>query len=130
MTGRDTTSDAARDGALHHLELGIARLLNIGALASVLLLAIGVALMLAAGRSPLDAALLPFDLSRIPADLIALRPEGFLELGLLVVLATPASRVIASLIGFTATRERDLAAISLGVLIIIAAGVVLSRLEV
>jgi uncharacterized membrane protein len=85
--------------------------------------------MAVAGRSPLDDALLPFDLSRIPADLLALRPEGFLQLGLIFVLATPASRVIASLIGFATSRERDLALISLGVLIIIAAGVLLTSVE-
>lgn len=129
MARRDSAPATVGDDGFHDLELGIARLLNIGALSSVLLLAVGVALMAIAGRSPLDEALLPFDLSRIPADLIALRPEGFLQLGLIFVLATPASRVVASLIGFATSRERDLALISLGVLIIIAAGVLLSRVE-
>ena len=114
-------AEARRD-----LELAIARLLNIGTLTSVLLLAIGVLLMLAAGRSPLDPVFPPFDLARIPGDLVALRPEGFLWLGLLAVIATPTSRVIATLIGFATSNERQLALISIGVLVIIAIGVVLS----
>lgn len=108
------------------LELLIARLLNVGALASVTLLAIGVVLLMLAGRSPLDAADQTIDFARIPADVLALRPEGFLWLGLLVVLATPASRVTASLIGFAATRDRAMALVSLGVLTVIALGIALS----
>ena len=114
-------AEARRD-----LELAIARLLNLGTLTSVLLLAIGVGLMLAAGRSPLDAGFPPFDLARIPSDVAALRPEGFLWLGLVAVIATPTSRVIAALIGFVTGDERQMALISVGVLAIIAIGVVLS----
>jgi uncharacterized membrane protein len=129
MTTPDATPVPPADGSTRDLELAIARLLNIGALASVLLLGVGVGLAAATGRSPLDEPQLPFDLSRIPADLVALRPEGFLVLGLVFVLATPASRVLASLIGFATTKERDLALVSLGVLAIIATGVLLSIVE-
>ena len=113
-------------GARRDLELAIARLLNIGTLTSVLLLTIGVGLMVAAGRSPLDGDFPPFDLARIPSDVVALRPEGFLWLGLVAVIATPASRVVATLIGFATSDERQMALISVGVLAVIAIGVVLS----
>ena len=112
--------------APRELELAIARLLNIGTVTSVLLLAIGVGLMLVAGKSPLAGDAPPLDAARIPADIAALRPEGFLWLGLMAVIATPASRVIASLVGFSSTGERLMALISLGVLAIIALGVALS----
>ena len=96
---------AAPEAPPRQLELAIARLLNIGAYTSVLLLAIGVLLAAAAGISPLDGSLPPFDPAEIVPDILALQPEGFLWLGLVVVIATPASRVLASLIGFAATRE-------------------------
>ena len=107
-------------------ELALARMLNLGALASVLLLAVGVGLMVAAGLSPLDADQPSLDIARIPSDIVALRPEGFLWLGLLFVLATPAARVTASLAGFAANGERGMALISLSILAVIASGVVLS----
>ena len=121
MTPSTTAPDAPRT-----LELAIARLLTIGTLVSVLLLAIGVGLMIVNGRSPLDAGVSPFDLGRIPADIVALHPEGFLWLGLVAVMATPTSRVIASLVGFAVASERGMVFVSIGVLAIIALGVVLS----
>jgi uncharacterized membrane protein len=107
------------------LELTIARLLTIGTYASIALLAAGVAAMIATGRSPLDVA--PgFDPARIPADLAALRPEGFLWLGLLVVIATPSARVAASLIGFARRSERGMTVVSALILAVIAVSVVLA----
>lgn len=110
----------------HGLELAIARLLNLGAMVSVALLAAGVLLLVLAGRSPLDPVDHAVDFGRIPADLVALRPEGFLWLGLLAVIATPTSRVIASLLGFAVARDRTMALVSAGVLAVIAVGVILS----
>jgi uncharacterized membrane protein len=127
-TAAPSTSTASGDPP-RKLELAIARLLNIGALASVLLLAIGVVLAAAAGLSPIDGSVPPFDPARILSDILALRPEGFLWLGLVVVIATPASRVLASLIGFSAAREWLMALISLAVVLVIAASVALSSIE-
>ena len=107
---------SAQDAPPRELELAIARLLNIGAITSVLLLATGVVLAAAAGIDPITGTLPPFDLSQIVPDIVALQPEGFLWLGLVVVIATPASRVIASLIGFAAAREWLMASVSLAVL--------------
>lgn len=117
---------AGQDAPGRRLELLIARLLNLGALASVTLLAIGVVLMALAGRSPLEPVDQSLDLAMIPADILALRPEGFLWLGLIVVLATPASRVAASVIGFAAQRDRTMTLVSAGVLAVIAVGIALS----
>src|SRR5207244_5547745 len=87
------------------LESSIARLLTVGTYGSIALVAVGVVLMLAAGSSPLGAA--PgFDLDRLEADLGALRPEGFLWLGILGLIATPASRVAAALVGYARSGER------------------------
>jgi len=106
------------------LDQTIARVLIWGTYLSVGLLAVGVILMIANGVSPLDDAP-PFELDRIPADIVALRPVGFLWLGLLVVIATPLARVTASLIGYVAGGERRMALISAAILVVIGIGVVL-----
>ena len=105
----------------------IARVLRAGTLLSIGLLAIGVALMSLAGWSPLDATWPALDLRRIPADLLALRPEGFLWLGLLTTLSTPLLRVAASVVGFLGAGERRMAGLGTAVLIIIALAVVVAQ---
>ena len=105
------------------LEGGVARVLTIGTLVAVGLLALGSLLLLAAGRSPLDVAP-SLDPGRIVADLTSLQPAGALWLGLAVVIATPAARVAAALVGYARGGERGMALVSGLVLLVIAAGVV------
>lgn len=105
----------------------IARVLRAGTLLSVGLLAIGVALMSLAGWSPLDATWPALDLGRIPGGLLALRPEGFLWLGLLTTLSTPLLRVAASVVGFLGAGERRMAGLGSAVLIIIALAVFVAQ---
>lgn len=88
-------------------------------------LAVGVGLMFAAGRSPLDPGYPGLDPTRLPADLLRLDPGGFLWLGLLAAMATPAARVVASLVGYAQGREWRMVAVSVAVLAVIAASVVL-----
>jgi uncharacterized membrane protein len=107
------------------LERSIARVLTVGTYASIALLAVGVVLMLAAGIGPLSGGP-PFDAGRLLGDLEALRPAGFIWLGLVVVVATPAARVAASLIGYRRRGETMMATISLLILIVSAASVVLA----
>jgi uncharacterized membrane protein len=108
------------------LDRAIARLLTAGTYISVGLLAIGVALMAAAGRSPLAGGP-AFDPNRLAADLAALRPEGFLWLGLIATIATPSARVAASFVGYLRRGERAMAGVSLLILGVIALSVVLAR---
>jgi uncharacterized membrane protein len=104
------------------LEARIARLLTMGTYASIALIVAGTLGFLAAGRSPLETA--PgFDLTRLPADLANLRPAGFLWLGLLGVIATPAARVVAALVGYARLGELRMAAVAALILVVIAAGV-------
>ncbi|HEY2915644.1 MAG TPA: DUF1634 domain-containing protein [Candidatus Limnocylindrales bacterium] len=128
MTGRvigGTSAPMAAPPAptLPRLEARIARLLTIGTLASVALLAIGAVLALANGIPPIQAPP-PFDPGAIVADVTSLRPTGFIWLGLLGTLLTPASRVIAALVGFARTGERGMTLVAALILIVIAAGVV------
>jgi len=106
------------------LDRTVARLLTGGTYLSVGLMAVGVVLMAITGVSPLAGAP-AFDPRQIPADIVALRPTGFLWLGLLVILATPIGRVIVSLIGYLASGERRMALISVAILVVIGVGVIL-----
>ena len=105
----------------------IARVLRAGTLLSVALLAIGVALLAVAGRSPLEAAWPGLDPERVPDDLLALRPEGFLWLGLLATLATPLLRVAAAVIGFFGAGERQMAGLGISVLVVIGVAVAVAQ---
>lgn len=105
------------------IELRVADLLAWATRLAVGLLAVGVVLLLAAGRTPLDAGL-PLDLARIPGDLAALRPDGFLWAGVVVAVASPAARVALAAVGFARIGATRRAVLGLAVLAVIAAGVV------
>lgn len=108
------------------VERRVATLLAVGAIVAVALLVVGVLLMLAAGISP-DAVDYPgWDPAAVFEDLVALRPEGFLWLGLLVVIATPIVRVIGEAVGFAVARDRWMTAVALAILMVIVASVVIA----
>ena len=108
--------------AARSLESTIARLLTVGTYISVMLVAVGTAVLLGSGRSPLAAAS-AFDPATIVPDLAALRPEGFLWLGIVGLLATPATRVLAALVGYGRAGDRAMVVIAVLILGVIAAGV-------
>ena len=130
MNDPDQRSAASRseeapaiDPATVNLEVALAHVLQLGTYGSVGLIGLGVVLLLAAGGSPLAAGP-TFDLGAIPGDVAALRPAGFLWLGIVGVLATPALRVGRALLGFARRGERRMVAISASVLAVIAVGVI------
>ncbi len=82
------------------------------------LLVVGVLLMVANGISPSSGGP-SLDLASIPADVVALRPSGFVWLGLLAVLATPISRVIAAAVGFWLGGDRRMVAVAVAILVVI-----------
>ncbi|MCE5252801.1 MAG: DUF1634 domain-containing protein [Actinomycetia bacterium] len=59
-------------------------------------------------------------LTELPRALAALEPEGFLDLGLLVLLATPIAKTAALLVGFARRRAWLFSVISLAVLVMLA----------
>jgi uncharacterized membrane protein len=87
------------------------------------LIGIGSLLLLAGGGSPIQGGP-PLDLATLPADLLALRPAGFLWLGIVGVLATPGLRVARALLGFWRRGEQRMVAVSVLVLAVIAVGVI------
>jgi uncharacterized membrane protein len=105
------------------LEVGLGHILQLGTYVSVALVAAGVILLLGGGGSPLAGGP-AFDLPAIPGDIVALRPAGFLWLGIVGVLSTPAIRVGRALLGFARRGEGRMVAISAGVLAVIAVGVI------
>ena len=117
--------DAGADPSGTRLEQSIARLLTGGSYAAIGFLAVGFALMLVSGIGPLAAGP-SFDPAAIPSDLLALRPTGFLWLGLIVVVATPASRVLAALIGYARRGERRMVIVAALILLVIALSVVVA----
>lgn len=124
-TGRHAWSDTERPAGepLPDLELALGHILQLGTFLSVALIAVGSVLLLAGGGSALAAG--PrFDLAALPGDLAALRPAGFLWLGIAGVLSTPALRVARALLGFARRGERRMVAISASVLAVIAVGVI------
>ncbi|MEO5966225.1 MAG: DUF1634 domain-containing protein [Candidatus Limnocylindrales bacterium] len=102
------------------IEATIARLLVLGTYTAIGMVLLGVIGMALTGVDPLGVATAPsFDLGRIPADILALRPEGFLWLGLVLVLALPIGRVVVAGLGFLAARDGRLALVSLLVLLVV-----------
>jgi uncharacterized membrane protein len=106
------------------LEHTIARLLTIGTYISIGLLVIGLGLMLANGLGPRDDQ--AFDPGRLVSDIVGLRPAGFLWLGLIVVVATPAARVGAALFGYLQRGEPRMAIVAILILLVIALSVALA----
>lgn len=100
-------------------ERRLGRLLIVVTYVAVGLLASGVVLLMLAGVSPLAGGP-PFDPTQLIPDLRALEPAGFLWVGILVVIATPLSRVVGAAIGFIRRGERLMAAVSLAILGVIA----------
>ena len=105
------------------LDRTIGRILQWGIGASIGLLVVGVFLMVAGGIDPLGPLPPPFDASALVRGLVTLQPEAYLWLGLIVTIATPSMRVLASLVGFGRAGDRRMVIVSLGILAIIVASV-------
>jgi uncharacterized membrane protein len=110
-TGRDRSSWG------RHL----AKLLAAGLICAVLMLLAGVVLaMLGRGNVGLHAS----SFTAIPGFLARGEAAGFIDLGLLVLLAVPLLRVISLLVAFLRSREWPFAVASLVIVMVLATGVV------
>jgi uncharacterized membrane protein len=115
-------SRADRSPAGRSFERRLGRLLITVTLVAVALLTAGVALLLVNGISPMAGGP-PLDTGTLLADVGMLAPAGFLWLGLLAVIATPVSRVVAAAIGFVRAGEWLMALVAAAILVIIALGI-------
>jgi len=91
----------------------LGNLLRAGVLLSALVVSIGgVIYLLRHGHSPVDFRVFrgePADLRDVRGiirDTLALRGRGIIQLGLLVLIATPVARVAFSIFGFAEERDR------------------------
>jgi uncharacterized membrane protein len=107
------------------VESVIGRALVIGTYVAMLFILVGVLGMLVDGINPMSHATpVPFDLSAIPGEILALEPVGFLWLGIVTVIALPVGRVVFAGISLLAAGERRLALVALGVLLVVITSVV------
>lgn len=104
------------------LEVALAHVLEAGTYLSVGVLALGAVLLLAGGTSPLAGGP-PLSPDTLAADVVGLRPAGLLWLGIVGMIATPGLRVLRAAIGFWRRGETRMAAVAVGVLVVIAVGV-------
>lgn len=119
---QQSSSDTA-----YAMEAVVARLLVVGTWLAMGLVLAGVILMLADGIDPLDhGAVPPFQLTAIPAEILALEPVGFLWAGIVLIIALPIGRVVVSGLGFLAARDLRMAGISLAVLVVVLVSVLSS----
>jgi uncharacterized membrane protein len=117
-----TTSTEPGEDRGREFDRFIGRLLISVTYLAVGLLAIGVALLLAAGISPLAGGP-PLDAAHLASDVVALAPAAFLWLGILAVIATPLSRVVAAAIGYARLGDRWMVGVAVGILAVIAVGI-------
>lgn len=123
MRSGDVTQHV-REGDREEMKLNsiIARVLVIGLLTAITLLVVGVILTIARPEIPVPHSTSVKD---IPAQLAALEPGGFYQLGLLVLLATPFARVVALGVVFARRRQWLFAGISFIVMAMLILGAVL-----
>jgi len=117
VTGLFTT-EAEQQAAKEQRDLNeiVHQVLVVGLLVSTALMLIGLGLDLMSGReTPTTASSFRETFQRV----LALRPSGFLTLGLLVLIATPILRVIGSIAAFAYERDWSYALITLLVLIVV-----------
>ena len=113
-------------GTGESLDRAIARVLRWGIGASVALLGVGVLLMVVSGVDPLGPPPPPFDPTGLLRAALARDPLPFLWLGLILAIATPSMRVVASLVGYARTGQRRMVVVSVGILVVIALSVVVA----
>jgi uncharacterized membrane protein len=107
------------------LEARLGRILAIGTWVGVAALVLGVILMAGSGISPLEPTFPALEPSSLLADLASFEAAAWLWVGLVVVIATPILRVGAALIGFAGRGELDMAAVSVGILVVVVVGVLI-----
>jgi uncharacterized membrane protein len=94
----------------------ISRVLIVGLLTAIALLIVGVILTIARPGVPVPRT---SSIAGIPAQIAALEPGGFFELGILVLLATPFARVVALGVAYGRRRQWLFTGISIVVLVML-----------
>lgn len=107
------------------LRLAIRWTLQVGVAASVVLLIVGIILLGASGESSIHAPAAKASLGALPGELAGGNAQGFLFLGVIVLVFTPLVRVLLSLGAFASVEDVPFALMTLFVLVILSVGLVL-----
>lgn len=132
LAGEDAESRVAA------IEAVVLRVLQVGVLASVVLVVVGALLSALRLRGALidparlpefvgDGAARPRTLHELASGLVALEPESLMSLGILVLIATPIARVLASMIAFIRLRDRAFTILTAAVLAALLVSFLLGR---
>lgn len=119
-----TPEPAAGDHERRDLDEVVHGVLIVGLALSTALMLLGVGLELARG-TPLPEAVA--GLGQVLPRVAALRPSGFLTLGLLVLIATPILRVVGSVAAFVYERDWRFAGVTALVLVVMIVSIVLGK---
>jgi uncharacterized membrane protein len=126
-------TDDSRDMApLRTVEKAVGRVLRIGVILSATIICLGLVLLAAKGiitnGMRIDAAIpYPRDLGALLSGLLALDPASVIVLGLVVLIATPITRVFVSIIAFALERDWRYVAVTAIVLAILIVGIALGK---
>jgi uncharacterized protein len=93
--------------------------LKYGSLFATLVMALGIAMLLARGAHIAPETSHPISLGVLLSRLLRLEPLAVLEAGILLLLFTPIARIVVAIIGFAMERDLKFVLISLGVLAVV-----------
>jgi uncharacterized membrane protein len=124
-TGRaETTEEKHAVKEVRDLNEVVHSMLIVGLIISTTLMLIGIIEGIVLGHA---MPTVEPDLGQVLAAVRALRPSGFMGLGLLVLLATPILRVIGSIFAFMYERDWRFAGVTLLVFLIVMTSILLGR---
>lgn len=105
----------------------IGRILQVGVVLSAMMIVLGLLLLPSrpGGLSPQRVLAFPQTLSQVIGGVLVLRPQAVIALGILLLIATPVLRVVASVVAFAVERDRRYVVITLIVLVILLFSIVL-----
>lgn len=113
-----------RANGRHDIDRPIAVVLLAGMLTSIVLMLAGVVLVLI---HPGDQAFHLLQPAQAIRAMVALRPDGWLSLGIFTLILTPVLRVLMAIVSFIWVRDWRYAAVSAAVLAAMAIGFLLGR---
>ncbi len=105
----------------------ISSILKLGTYLSGSILIFGFILLI---FSPSKTSATLFSFSELSSELFKLNPYAFINLGVLILIFTPVSRVIVAIISFFLEKDKKYIWISSGVLLILIGSMILSVLKI
>ncbi|MGB9850340.1 MAG: DUF1634 domain-containing protein [Moorellaceae bacterium] len=107
----------------------IGRSLRWGVVASAVIIALGLILLLATGHTGYPPGFYPTRIPQVLRDALRLKPFAVIDLGLLLLIATPIFRVAASVVAFIWDQDLPYVLITLYVLTMLLLSLVLGKAE-